>query len=61
MVYDALCAVARDAGDESLAARLGAAPWHLGMLAVALLVMEIGVDEENVFDEHGVAHVQDVH
>jgi hypothetical protein len=60
-VLDAQCAVARDQGNESLAARLGAGPWHLGMLSVALLVLEIAVDEEGVKNGHGVAVVEATH
>ncbi|CAK0807357.1 unnamed protein product [Prorocentrum cordatum] len=46
-VFDAQAAKARDsdaAGAVGEAARLGAAPWHLGMLTVALLVLEIAVE-----------------
>ena len=41
--FDARCAVARDAGQEETAACLGASPWHIAMLAAALLVLEIAV------------------
>lgn len=42
-VYNANCAVARDSGSVTEAARLGAGPWHLAMLAGALVVFEIAV------------------
>ena len=48
-VFDAQAAKARDsdaAGGVGEAARLGVAPWHLGMLSVALLIVEIAVGDE---------------
>ena len=45
-VFDAQCARARDRGAVGEAARLGASAWHLAMLSVALLVLEIAVGEE---------------
>ena len=61
ILFDAQCAVARDQGDETLAARLGASPWHLGMLAVAILVLEIAVEEDGVKDDRGIAYVETHH
>ncbi|CAK0866307.1 unnamed protein product [Prorocentrum cordatum] len=49
-VFDAQAAKARDsdaAGAVGEAAWLGAAPWHLGMLTVALLVLEIAVEVDD--------------
>eukprot|EP00959_Pyramimonas_sp_CCMP1952_P443516 9284984-Pyramimonas_sp.AAC.1 len=45
MVFDAQCALVRDQGNETRAALLGSSPWMLGMISVALLIMEIAVGE----------------
>eukprot|EP00959_Pyramimonas_sp_CCMP1952_P024075 505116-Pyramimonas_sp.AAC.1 len=44
-VFDAQCALMRDYNNEGRAALLGSSPWMLGMLPVALVVLEIAVGE----------------
>eukprot|EP00959_Pyramimonas_sp_CCMP1952_P093191 1950708-Pyramimonas_sp.AAC.1 len=41
MVFDVQCALMRDQGNETRAALLGSSPWMLGMISVALLILEI--------------------
>ena len=57
-VFDAQCA-ARDDCNERLEARLGASPWHLAMLAVGLVVLEIAVSDAKL--EHGIACAEERH
>jgi hypothetical protein len=59
-VWNALCAVARDKGDEDMAALYGTAPWHQGMLAAALLVGEIAVADATIKAD-GKAYIENSH
>ena len=43
--FDTQCATLRDRGSVGEAARFGVSPWLLGMLAAALVVLEIAADE----------------
>ncbi|CAK0829906.1 unnamed protein product [Prorocentrum cordatum] len=65
MVFDAQCALVRDQGNETRAALLGSSPWMLGMISVALLIMEIAVGEapmggEAKLMEYRVARAWDI-
>ncbi|CAK0904715.1 unnamed protein product [Prorocentrum cordatum] len=65
MVFDAQCALMRDQGNETRAALLGSSPWMLGMISVALLILEIAVGEapmggEAKVMEHHVVRAWDI-
>ena len=53
--------VAREKGDTQAAARLGAAPWHVGVLAALLLVYEIfcGVHSDLILQQRNLKVTKD--